>query len=393
MFLLTPHCRTLTTATLLFAGLCCGTLQAQDDAQKAVTAEAIQQWIKDLGSRDFKIRQTATAELLKADDAAVAPLKQAEKTGSSEQKLRIQSILRALEQNSFENRLAVLKQTPAAKTLAGMPDWNRFSQIVGDDAKSIDLYIRLLSAEPVLFTAAMKRPGELRNLLKMRSSELLLAARPAAIRTIKRQQFSVDSYAALLLLASDDQRILENNTSTNISTLLEWPAFTEAFRQDDGKRYLRLVGTYILRKRIGVVLPLEFARRHPLREGLVLARQVLKTALRGHNGRPAMMLLMEQGNVQDLALLESLFDNRGFLVRGLKNAPEYIAYNGDLALATTIVMRDQDPHAFGFDPENKSDGKFRFTLETIGFTNNQDRVKAHQKYAAQFLKKPQAAGK
>jgi hypothetical protein len=386
---LSQHETFLTTA-LLSSVLCCGPLTAHVAAQEntAETVAAIQQSIAELGSPVFKTRIAAANTLRDAGDAAILPLQQAEQTASGDRKTRIQEILKELKRNTFIERLEQLKKTPAVKLAGELPEWERFAEIVGSDEPSIRMFTRLLAAETALFTASMKKSRDLPTLLQARAAELLHSVRPAAIQ---RRPFSADSYAALLLLASNKELTL-GAASTSISDILvpEESPFVSALKQEDGERLLRLVGAYIQRGRIGVLEPLEFARRHPMPAGPILARQVLKTALRGHNGIPAMMLLLEQGNKADIALLESLFDHQGKLFEGRTRSANnvvvtYTAVNGDMALAVAIAMREQDPREFGFGKElPHTITAFRFIEETIGFDSDEERRQAREKYDQLF---------
>lgn len=392
-----PQLRTVLTTTLLSCMVCCGPLTTSTSAQDSVQTEVqdnavdpamILQWIADLGSPTFRTRIAASKSLRAASDAAIAPLQQAEQTATGDRKIRIQELLKELQRNTLTVRLERLIKTPSVELAAELPEWDRFSEVVGHDERSIRMYGRLLAAEPTLFTAAAKNSRELPTLLQARAAELLHSVRPAPIH---RKPFSVDSYAAILLLAGKPDLTLRS-ASTSISDILvpEQSPFISALKQEDGERLLKLVGAYIQRGRIGVLEPLEFARRHPMAAGPILARQVLKTALRGHNGIPAMMLLLEQGNRTDIALLESLFDHQGKLFEGRRAAANnvvvtYRAVNGDMALAVAIAMREHDPRDFGFGkglPSTVAD--FPFVEETIGFDSDEERRQAREKYDRLF---------
>ena len=358
--------------------------QEVSGSQVSKTPDVLQ-LIEDLGGISFKKRQAASVALKKAGDDAIAPLRKALENGPLEQKLLIQSILKELERNSFAARVVELEKSPSAETAKSLPEWNRFAKLVGTDSEAIRFYVRLLKAEPKLFSAALKSSSELPDLLEARSTALLRTTRPSPAMV---EKFSVDSCAALLLFGGNDNNRLPRATSTAISAMLDYKEFRSSVEKD--KRYLRLVGGYILRKRIAVTVPLEFARDYPLPEGLTLARNVLKTALRGENGRPAMMLIREQGTSEDIALLESIFGNRGALFRGRKPAPsaqKYAVYNGDLAMAVAIAMRDKDPRDFGLPAVDDRSKPFRFAMETVGFPSDEERQAAHDRYAAEFLRK------
>ena len=382
--------RASVVTALLLLTLACADLMAQEagaqSASSADSAESIQRLITELASPGFRARQEATSALMNAGDAAIAPLKNAALTGSLEVRVRIGSILKRLEQNSFQYRLSVLKEQPSVEQAAKMPEWSRFAERCGEGYEAIDFYTRLLEAEPKLFAARMNKPAELRLLLEQRAAEVLQSASVRAGADFGIQtEFSVDSYAALLLLASNNEVTLRRATSPSISSLLQCEEFASALSGADGRHYLSLTGAWILRANISVEKPLEFARQFPTEDGLQLARHTLKTALRGQNGRFALMLLVEQGSLEDVPLLESVFDNTGVLVQGTKTSIQYKAYNGDIAMAVAITLRGGNPLEFGFGKHEPRDMRYRFANETIGFETDADREAARQKYAKLFL--------
>ncbi len=389
MLLSTVQLRTHFTAAMVLLCVCFGPSASVALSQETATPESL---ITDLKSQEFRTRSAAAAALRKAGNSAIEPLRKALATATGEQKFRIQELLNELQQNTFSNLLNRLKKTPTVETAEQLPEWSRFAKIAGTDESSLKLYARLLSAETALFVSAKDKSRELPNLIQDRAAELVQSVRPSAGSTV---DFPVDSYAALLLLVSDDSRRASGNTSTSVSTLLMHPSFAKALAGPDGKKLKRLAATYIMRKRIAVEKPINFARKHPVPEGPELARRTLKTALRGQNGKYAMMLLKEQGNASDIALLESLFQDKGVLVdaqrMGLRNVSfGYRAFNGDMALAVAIVMRNQDPREYGFGKGMAQTEEFSFVNETIGFSSDVERQQAHAKYERQFLNKSTA---
>jgi hypothetical protein len=230
----------------------------------------------------------------------------------------------------------------------------------------------------------MNSPQNLPAQIQKRAAELVQTTRPSAQ---KPKQFSVDSYAAMLLLAGNEQTRLPGSTSTGVSALLQQPQFMAAVRSPgQGKAFSRLAGAYILRDRIAPAVPISFARRHPIPEGLILARRVLKAA-RGTYPLSAMMLLAEQGSVQDLPLLESLFTNTAILI-GKRDRTGYRVEIGDLALAVAIHLRGEDPRDFGFAAKENRTQAFRYVPETTGFQSAASRAKAHVAYAERFPASP-----
>lgn len=356
-----------------------GSVQQQEQTSEE---KAIDLWIQQLSSKSFADRLSATQKLRQAGDAAIAPLKAALEQASVEQRVRIDSLLKSLQQNSFSGMLNQLKDHPTAEMVAKFPDWKRFSTIVGTSAEDRQFYIRMLQAESQLFQIALKDARGLRTPLRSRAAELLQDTREA-VRTAK--PVSMDSYAALLLLAGDSKLILRGDTSTSLNSLLMSPAFADQVKGPDGSRLLKLAGAYIQRPSIAVVDPLKFARKFETADGLKLARRVLeKSVLRGVDGQMALIVIKEQGDESDLPLVESLFDHPGGLIQGKRTATSatqsYTATNGDLALAVAILLRGQDPRDFGFSSVENVGDDFRFAPDTIGFLSEDARKTSRQKY-------------
>lgn len=352
------------------------------------TPERISQLIEELGALDFKTRTKATSSLREIGEPAIGPLKAALPKVGKNTRDRIESLLRRLEANTFQRRLDELTRVPDPHMAERFSQWGRFAEIVGTDKDAIALFIRLVNSEPELF--AIADVSNLRAPLLQRVTEL------AASNTQNR--FSFDSFAALLLLASNNEVSLRGATSYHISAMLK-DDFTPALKDKDGPRYLKLIGAWMLRDNINAAGPLDFALTHPMPEGLVLARTTLKSVLRKPAAMNAMKLVRMQGDTSDIALLESLFNPqhpeynersaRGIVFKAKRTEPtkQYVCCYGDWALAVAISMRGKHPFDFGFtnDRNNTPPNEFAFTEGTTGFKTEDAREAAFLKYHAEFL--------
>lgn len=331
-----------------------------------------------LDSPDFGERIRAEKQVRSLGDAAIGPLREAEKVAAVGLRERIRVILKELERNSFDGRLAALQDQPSKSAAALLPMWERFAAVVGDDEQAITFYIRLLQAERGLFAAVESQSGSVTELLEQRASSVLQSTRPSPE---PREKFSADSFAALLLLCGDE-RVRLGSASTAVSSVLLYDPFLTALQDGSAESVFleRLAGSYILRDRIAPARPLTFVRRHPLPEGLMLAHRVLQS-LRGTNGLFALMVIAEQGDADDVPSLEKVFDNRGILIR---QGTLYSVTNGDLAMCVAIRLRGADPRDFGFAPGVDRTVPFVFAPETAGFRSDEDRRQAREKYRTAF---------
>lgn len=333
-----------------------------------------------LKSRDFSVRLKAVAELTKIGAPAAGQISEALKRASGEERQLLERVFKAVSKDTFDSRLKALAASPQLSFAAGMPEWERFRSLFGSDKASIQYYVRLLTVEKQLFAAAAAENARqtLPALLEKRANQL----KQTTVRVpLTPETFSMESYAAVLLLAGNQQTRLPRSTSTVLSAMLRVLTRPEFRELPDHERTLRLAGNYFQRGRIGVSTPLEVARTLKMPEGLTLARTVLKGRLRGRDGFHALLLIRELGNRSDVPLVESIFENRDplFLNRDLN----FASYNGDLALAVAILLRGENPADFGF-PAPKSGTKFRLVTETTGFAGEQRREAAHNRYQKAF---------
>ncbi|MCA9049999.1 MAG: hypothetical protein KDA89_14785, partial [Planctomycetaceae bacterium] len=209
-------------------------------------------WIEQLDAPEFAERQRAEAGLTTIGSGAVVSLKKALPDSSPERRLRIENLLRRLERNSVAKLTEELARHPDAGAVVRLKQGRRFLELVGTDAAAVGLFARMLKAEPELFTAAEEsRP--ITELLEQRAQAVNQSTRPVPERM---DRFSADSFAALLLLCSDDSLRL-GSASASVSTVLVQPDFATAINDEAvGGLLKRLVGAYILRERIAVDLPL-----------------------------------------------------------------------------------------------------------------------------------------
>ena len=356
---------------------------AQEDGKIPANAEsgsAIEKLIGDL-SGGFQARLKARGELEKSGDAAIGPLRIALPNASLQARQEIERLLKILEEQSIVGRAKKLETSGSPTDADGLPEWERFRELAGEDEAAVQFYARLLQAEPQLFGEARKGRSAARTLSRMlqqKASDLVRKTEP-------RRTFDVDSYAALLLLSSNGAHRLPGTSSYNVSAMLLAKSFTDALKSKEGSFLKALAGQYILRRRIGLQKPLEFAYLYPLPEGLELARLTLRNDFRGHDGVHAMRVLRTHGMSEDIALLESLFSNRDLLD---PKAGTYTVTNGDVAVASAIVMREKDPRDFGFAPKDDRSRRFRFDAASTGFSTQEARDAVRAKYFAEF---PRAA--
>ena len=374
-----PISRVLPTLMIVLG--CAAQVHGQTESSLAGVEESeILKQIERLAAPERAVKQDAVNQLLMTGEPGLKLLQSRSAGVSPAHRELLQSLIRELVRTCFVERLKRLEENRTAESAAGIPEWSRFEQLVGSSPEDISRFIRLVKSERQLFATSAFQPRQLTAQLESRAGAVLQSTEKAPVMI---EEFSLDSFAALLLLAGNkDVRL--RAASASISPVLLHKEFLEAATKKGGEWYLRLAGSYILRGRISMEYPLAFASKTKLPEGITLARDVLKNSLRASHGEPAMLLLLENGAVEDIALLESLFDNRGRLF--VSRIRTYTVYNGDFALATAIVMRGKDPRDFGFRSMDPRTVPFRVTVESAGFYSEADRIAAREAYRDKFGK-------
>jgi hypothetical protein len=360
-----------------------------------------------LTAEEFSRRQQASLELLELGEKAIPQLLDAIQSENPELQDRATVLVRLIRERLFRSKLiAAADHQPA--TAAALPEWQRFSSIVGTSSDDIQLFLKLQRTEPQLFTAALFEPSGLSAVLERRCAELA-----AAYNGQPDQAFPETSYMGVLLLGSNPSVRLRGATSSSISSALADPRLIKASTDGPSDDVLRkLLGEWILRPGIATERPLLFAMETHHPAGKVLAERII----RSHSRRPemlwALLTMAALGSDEDLPLLEAELANETVLwpPRGVAGGPQdaavppnnaapkkqpdenhsqsrgYRVQTRDAALAVAIHLRKKRPEDFGFRVR-RSDVTV-FARESLGFSSATDREDAFASYRNLVNQKP-----
>lgn len=377
--------------SLLLAGF-----PAEARAQDAATVDepnaaeaAVRELVDRLASSQFADRQKATEEILSLG-ADVVPLLQSElekATGESATRLRL--ILPQLRRRLFDDRLDGFSKNPSLETVTGLPEWQRFSAIAGDDSEALTVYGEVLRAERSLFATRMFSAKELPASLETRS-----AAFAELLHGRADEEFPIATCVALMLLGSDPDTRLIRATSTNISDAFDDPRFGRLVKDGVHSETLKaMTGAWINRPGIAVDRPLRFAIQYELTTGRTLAHRIIRSGASNQSMYYALLCLAKLMNQEDLPIIESVFTSetklwppRGQTVQILlpdaRLNSSFSVQTRDVALAAAIHLRGRNPAEFGMDvvPSDET----VYVVHTMGFEDDETRDKVIAAYRSAF---------
>ena len=372
---------------------------AQDLAGKAEQSidkpdERIEKLLADLGSPVFSVRQKAALQVMELSATDVGSLESHLDSATASVATQLKVLIPRLRRRLFDEQLEKLSkddlsEAEAVKIVSTLPEWNRYAAMAGDEADSMVVYHELLIAERDLFSARMFSAEDFATRLETRSAALSALCDGQA-----DEPFPVASFAALMLLGSDPELHLQGTTSTSISGALDDPRFGQLIEKGVHAQTLKAITeAWIERPDIAVDRPLLFAIQHQLPAGRRVALRTLARSTWNQRTYYALLCLGTLQHKEDLPLVESLLSNqktlwppRGQFVRELLPDREidstFSVQTRDVALAVAIHLRGESPQKFGI--EAVPSDMHLFTIESMGFSNDEQREAALAKYRAHF---------
>ena len=340
----------------------------------------IKAMIEKLASPRFQERQQATKDLLNVPSESFVLLETVAASSAAETQARLRMILSELRRRLFDDQLEAFLAEPSIEIARRLPQWDRFEKISGHDAEALQIFGEILAAEPQLFATRLFAPRDLSDLLLKRTAEL-----SQEFNGHVDEEFPIASVAAVMLLGSEPETRLIRGTSTEISSALDEPRFSELITDGVHAKTLRAITeAWIVRTDIAADRPLLFSMKHDLKSGRTVAIRIIESK----SNRPDMILsllcLAKLKSTEDLPLIESLFDNetilwpqRGQVVRHPFGAT-YTVRTRDVAVVAAAYLRDIEPNDLGF--EARTSNVTLFARDSLGFAKEEARSKAHAAY-------------
>ena len=344
--------------------------------------ERPRQWVRELASATFSLRQRATQNLIESGLPALAAVEDGLESPDREVRLRCQRIRRVIMENDFQARLDRFLTDTNTDRDHGLPKWSSFRGFVGDSAVSRQLFVDMQREQGSFLDNIQRRPEPVPRLIA-EGLQLLHGKRAGE----SRKSPSLATLATLLLLVLD--RDIAQRKINDALTLYLFRLDT-TLRVSPARAPLLALLRHWLPRLEGptTYMAMHISLRHGVGEARVLAERALRSTARQGNGvrgqksrrtywrHLAVVVLARFGDESHVALLEPLLDDRtptSYARRqGTQRAVTQIR---DVALATLIRLRKRDLRDFGFrnvrpDPEQVWD------LGMLAFSSDPDREQA-----------------
>ena len=344
-------------------------------------AERVRQWVCELGSIKFSIRQFATTNLIAQGVVALPEVEAGLKSSDREVRLRCQRIYRVIRENDFQARL-VRFAADTGLHAHGLPKWPAFRSLTGDNASARQLFVAMQQEQGLFLTEIEQKPKGKAPLI-----EHGLATLNGHRAGQRRKQPSLATLATLLLFVLDWQ--IDNRELNDALTLY-------LFRLDANLRdspvrepLIALLRHWIPRQEgPSTYMSMHISLRHGIAEARVLAERALSaTAVAAErqrekkNGRTywrhlAVVVLARFGDDRHVAVLTPLLNDSTPTPYGRRQgAQRDVTQMCDIALAALVKLRKRDLSEFGFrdirqHPEQVWD------LGTLAFASDQERRRA-----------------
>jgi hypothetical protein len=351
--------------------------------------------IRQLGARDFTLRQTATREIVRIGPAALPELKRTLASPDVEVRNRSAWIMEQIRAESHEDLLEQLLARPGAPAPAGLPGWRHYIAITTDTSVARRLYAAMLRAEPDVLAALA--PEDAAAFDVERRLQARLESISGRIR-IGQGEFTFDvsreTLGALLLLASAAESEADDNRGPNanlperqslatllpmlvehgrlLSGVLDDPA-QEPFR-DLMRGWVRspIGGPPAERLRIGI----QFEFPDAVEPALELISGIGATT---EERQRALLVIARFGNPDHVSAVESLLaDEEPLLVYG-RSSERDTPRMQDLALLTLVHLTGQNPQQYGFD-ELRPDAATLYEARSVSFVDREARRRAFRQW-------------
>jgi hypothetical protein len=357
--------------------------QAPARAAEDVPAETIARLIADLGSNEFSIRESATEQLALAGPAALAALQATANHPDREVRYRAQRVLGLIRQYDVERRLEAFlsgKDTPDYP----LPGWSRFKKSYGDGPEHRKLFVEMQRLEGELLRALEENPRRAADLLNSRMTQVHQAVMQ------QPQPLSVGQVSAQLFVAAEVDAVPPTQTLSVLFNQCFQPTMRNTIMSGGRGELPRKMLASIVQRSDGFAAfqALSVAIQFKMPEGIAPATKILKT-----NDGPPMAPLVQQalvavaklGDASHLPLVDTprLLHDRTQVAQFRENEVIYTIQLRDVALATALVLAQQDLRAFFDIPRNQpfDDPQMIFlNPRLIGFSSEEKRREVFAKW-------------
>jgi hypothetical protein len=364
------------------------------------TQADVAQWIKDLGSDAFSLRQGAAARLLSAGSIAREPLRQLAEGTDPETRASARRLIALIDRSEFRRRLDAFAADTDGKKGLSLPGWEQYQKLVGSDAASRALFVEMHRQEGPLLAAifdSAERPPE-----ELWESRLVRIAQWQNPNGERAGAPPIGSSAAMLFIGSLPEMNISNAAASFVHNIIQRPPVNTALLPDGSQPALRkLVVNWVLqcpnkteevlRERLSII------QATNLVDALPLAIQACSNDPQFLHITPltkalAVLTIGQLGDRQNVPQLEPLLDDASICLPAQIQVPGQPATSvelRDVALCVMLSLTDQAPADYGYMAARMATPRM-FQLQTLYRDNDSQRAEAVAKWRQWRVSHPDA---
>ena len=206
---------------------------------------------------------------------------------------------------------------------------------------------------------------------------------------------TVGTIATMLFVAGLDDISITPTRRSSMTSLFYSSKFQEALLSAEGDDPLLqlVVKSVVLNDKYGHYQSLRIGSRFKLKATLIRAREVIGLKrIQPYIRQEGVLTIAKMGNHEDVAALETLFDEQGIVSRFRgSDKRTYVATLGDIALAAAVHLEERDLKKFGFVRARPRDGFY--VSGSLGFANKSDRDESRRLWKKSKDEAPKEASK
>lgn len=358
-----------------------------DDGVERTQAEQIARWVRDLGAEQFSARQRAARELILVGPPTKNALIAALKDSDAEVRRRAGELLLDVLDADFHVRLERFAvDEPTSKDDHGLPLWDRFREIVGDDRGARRLFVEMQRVESVLLETARDAPDRLSDALAMRTSIVTRTAQRDRSGN-SSSKIPVPSVVAFLLLGADSESLVAGQARKQVydGSYLYYSNFREAINSGPYSKPLHLLLAKWLARGSGSAQAgrdLWLSLYYKLPEGLPLATRIISKEKHPARTRQiALLVVAEFGDKEHVEVVEPLLEDTHSQRESTREGETPLEVR-DVALGTLIALTGQRLADYGYQTSSVRRSYAMGRLDRYRFASPQRRVTALKKWQA-----------
>jgi hypothetical protein len=356
------------------------------------------QLVRQLGDASYAARQQASRKLFLMGLPVKALLEEGSRDRDPEVRRRCRELLPAVFEADRLARIDAFVADKDGKREHDLPGWRRFRAVAGGDAEARKLFVEMQKGDSSTFLLDVdKDPGHAGDLCYARCQhmqERLYGRLRTGLTSRDHTPVSLAEMAAVLLVSSDPKVNMPNFSSYMVGNFLYQQAARNALGGGKPTPFRKLVLAWIERQvgdDNGLQYALNMAVNLDLKECLDVAVKAAKEKrVKGAGLGAVLTTLGKMGGQEHAALIEGYLSDTTVIGNFGINRGSGTTEVRDAALAMLVHLSKQSHKDYGFLFAESNSGLL-FNAVFLGFANNADRDKAHNKWkewkAAQARKK------